>query len=252
MRPTVIDGRSIDQFIPSHLREMFYHNPIPQYKYATHDGYDPYGFSTKGLAMYLPLWALNNGGTNSIQSVDAYKHTGTITGALWSPIGRLFTGDDVITIPNATSLNITGTVTVEAWLYLTAGQATSRSIAIQTGGDPFYFYGLRIIGGKLASQVYVDGVANRADANDAYTAATWTHVVGLYNGANIHLYVDTVLQTDQPADTGAIAVGAGAFTIGAWQTSEFFEGTIGEVRVYNRALSLAEITHNRNATIWRY
>ncbi|KKK51356.1 hypothetical protein LCGC14_3115780, partial [marine sediment metagenome] len=128
MRPTIIDGRSVDQFIPSHLREMFYNNPIPQYKYATHDGYDPYGFSTDELVLYLPLWALKG---STFKSVDAYEHVNTVAGALWKPNGRDFDGsDDMVTIPNAVSTELGGASGATFLFWIKCGGTGTRDVLI--------------------------------------------------------------------------------------------------------------------------
>ena len=207
------------------------------------------------LVLDLPLYRLDG---SKFTSADKHGHLCTNTGAPWRLDGRLFDGDDVITIPNTASLNITGTVTVEAWIKSDVGQATSRSIVIQTGGSPFYFYGLRFVQtGEPAKQKYrftavIGGVSKVIHADDEYPANTWTHLLGLYDGAELALYVDVVKQAETAAVVGAMGVGNNDFTIGAWQTSEFFEGTIGEVRIYNRALSILEIRRNHLATKWRY
>ena len=70
---------------------------------------------------------------------------------------------------------------------------------------------------------------------------TWTHLAATYDGATLRLYVDGSL-AGSVAATGAIATSAGALRIGGntlW--GEYFQGLIDEVRVYNRALSQAEL-----------
>jgi len=69
----------------------------------------------------------------------------------------------------------------------------------------------------------------------------WSHLAATYDGANLRLYVNGTLVSTKAA-TGAIQPGTRALRIGGnsiW--SEWFAGLIDEVRVYNRALSAAEI-----------
>ena len=109
------DGLSIDRFIPPQLRYMFYNNPTATAKYRIGNGLDPYGFSTNGLVMYLPLWALKGG---SFKSVDAYKHTCSVAGAIWKPDSRQFDGtDDKIVIPFTSDLDFgdLDTYTIIVW-----------------------------------------------------------------------------------------------------------------------------------------
>jgi hypothetical protein len=62
-----------------------------------------------------------------------------------------------------------------------------------------------------------------------------------YDGAALKLYVGGILVASK-TQTGSIAVSTGALKIGGnsiWP--KYFAGLIDEVRVYNRALSQAEI-----------
>ena len=71
----------------------------------------------------------------------------------------------------------------------------------------------------------------------------WTHLAATYDGATLRLYVNGVQAALARAVTGAIRVSTGALRIGGnsiW-SDEWFAGLIDEVRVYNRALTAAEI-----------
>ena len=70
-----------------------------------------------------------------------------------------------------------------------------------------------------------------------------------YDGVNIRYYENGVLVATTPA-TGSITNGNGGLQIGGnsiW--GEYFTGRIDEVRVYNRALSAAEVVVDRDAPI---
>jgi hypothetical protein len=70
---------------------------------------------------------------------------------------------------------------------------------------------------------------------------TWTHVAGTYDGATLRFSVNGA-QVATRALTGSLASGTGPLSIGGngvWV--EWFQGRIDEVRVYNRALSAADI-----------
>lgn len=77
----------------------------------------------------------------------------------------------------------------------------------------------------------------------------WTHLAFTYDGATEKLYVNGVLVASR-AQTGAISAANGVLHIGGdsvW--GEHFQGLIDEVRIYNRALSAAEIQTDMNAAI---
>jgi hypothetical protein len=69
----------------------------------------------------------------------------------------------------------------------------------------------------------------------------WTHLAATYDGSVLRLYVNGT-QASSLNRTGSISTTSNPLRIGGnniW--SEWFNGLIDEVRVYNRALSLAEI-----------
>jgi hypothetical protein len=72
-------------------------------------------------------------------------------------------------------------------------------------------------------------------------ASTWAHLAATYDGSTQRLYVNGV-QVSSRAQTGPIAISSGPLRIGGnavW--GEYFQGRIDEVRIYNRALSQAEV-----------
>lgn len=266
MRTPVVDGQSIDQFIPAHLRDMFYHHPMPQYKYAIHDGYAPYSFPTKGLVLFLPLWALKG---NPIKSVDAYKHTGTVTGTLWRPDGRWFDGlDDKISCGNHASLQITNNMTVisriktPAVFPATTGAAFSAfnifmGKYLSAGNQRSWYIGL--------SNAEVDGDRDNiaigyGDAADGtaegtfywstdLTAATEYHVALTFASGTHVLYVDGAVKsitTFSGATPATLFNSSDNLWVGAFQggTSGYFLNIKHEDWIYNRALAPAEITHH--------
>src|SRR5438046_5653023 len=70
---------------------------------------------------------------------------------------------------------------------------------------------------------------------------TWTHLAATFDGAMVRLYVNGVQVTSQAqatplrATTGTLQIGADSYA------GENFVGRIDEVRIYNRALTAAEI-----------
>ena len=82
----------------------------------------------------------------------------------------------------------------------------------------------------------------RQASHTAIPLGAWTHLATTYDGASQRLYINGVLVATR-AQTGTIAVGNQPLRVGGNNSSgEFFRGLIDEVRIYNRALSAAEIT----------
>lgn len=88
-------------------------------------------------------------------------------------------------------------------------------------------------------------------ANNAYlyysssTLATnsgWHHVVVIDDGTTIAFYIDGALDSQSNVGSPLIGFSDAVLTIGHSDNgSDFFNGSIAEVRVYNRALSDSEV-----------
>ena len=71
-------------------------------------------------------------------------------------------------------------------------------------------------------------------------AGVWTHLAATYDRTTIRFYVNGI-QVATAAQTAAISTSNAVLTIGADFYGEYFNGLIDEVRIYNRALTAAEI-----------
>lgn len=78
---------------------------------------------------------------------------------------------------------------------------------------------------------------------NTYTDGVWYHVVGTYDGDKQRIYIDGELAGTGPTYTGGITLNAGYnFFVGNWDGGVQYphDGTISDVRVYNRALTAEE------------
>lgn len=199
------------------------------------------------LALYLPLHRLDEA---SFMSKDAYGHLCTVTGALWRPNGRWFDGsDDLINCGTSPSLDITGGITLEVWVY------ASTTGAFQTIIDKgLEYYCLRLTSGNFLEFKWLD------ESSDYHTTAPpftsyfnlWTHIVATYDGSNAVVYLNLTPLTESEGNHTINTTSFGLFLGARYNNANPFNGTIGEVRVYRRALTPLEIQRNYLATKWRY
>ena len=83
----------------------------------------------------------------------------------------------------------------------------------------------------------------------ALAVKTWSHVAVTYDGEMLQLYLNGT-QVSSTLQTGAIATSVNPLQIGGDSLyGQFFKGMIDEVRIYNRALSPAEIQSDMNTPI---
>jgi hypothetical protein len=117
------------------------------------------------------------------------------------------------------------------------------------GGLAYALYGTGETGNRPAGFLAIGNLDRAVNATAAIAANTWTHLAMTYDGTTMRYYVNGT-QVATRAQTGAAATSAGLLRIGGnsvW--GEWFAGQIDEVRVYNRALTAAEIVTVRDTPL---
>lgn len=222
---------------------------------------DPEGFIfDPSLVLYLPLHQLDGA---SFMSRDAYGYLTTVTGALWRPDGRIMDGDDLLEHA-VVDWRIGDTQgAMEVWFKSTATGASQVLFASSdTATDLYRLYFFIHSSDKLRVYQNDNDTADYLEASTDVADGNWHHAVLNSSGSAYSIIVDG-------ADEGALTVQTGSntgdwfgdtsrrdnITVGALHrsvTTNYFTGTIGEVRVYSQPLSLAAAQHNYLATKWRY
>ena len=158
--------------------------------------------------------------------------------------------DDYVEVPHSDSIAPTTAFSLEAMLKIPQGAGEGKGIGIVTKGNvpsdydymlyKGYAQGLSIFIKDSGGNAYSATYSVRHDDN------LWHHVIGTFDGRYLRLYVDGVLRAT--SDTGGVSVRVttNPLNIGrGW--SGYFQGQIGFVRIYNRALSDEEIQQNYKA-----
>lgn len=162
-------------------------------------------------------------------------------------VGNAFAFDgsnDEIVVSSNSSLNPTGAVTVAAWVKPSADISSgydNKGVAGKwnagEGGAQYVLW--TGVGGNLDYTFSVKTANGRADASATISDSEWHHIAGVFDGT-ASLYVDGVETTGSSA-TGDIVTSSVPFKVGNYATGKHFAGMIDEARVYDRALSDAEI-----------
>jgi glucose/arabinose dehydrogenase len=195
-------------------------------------------------------------GTTTVD-VSGNGNTGTLAGGTaWAPVGRFgkalsFDGvNDLVSVADAAALDLTAGMTIEAWVN-PAALSGWRTVAFKAapGGLAYALYA-HDDAPRPAGTVNTGGALDvSAPGTAALPLNSWTHLAVTFGGGTLRLYVNGV-QVGTQAATGNLRTTANALTIGGngvW--SEWFGGLIDEVRVYNRALSQAEIQTGMSQTL---
>ncbi|MCI0463980.1 MAG: Ig-like domain-containing protein, partial [Gemmataceae bacterium] len=194
----------------------------------------------------VAAYGFDEGSGTTLNDASGHGLHGTISGAIWSTTGKHggalnFDGvSDWVTIADNDLLDLTDGMTLEAWVKLDVATEV-RDVLIKEGAgvDVFNLYA-RNWRGLPEGNVFVAG-SNRTAEGTTLGAGVWVHLAAVYDGSELRYYANGVQQASLsisgslPSSTGPLRIGGNSL----W--GEFFDGRIDDVRVYNHALTQAEI-----------
>ena len=160
--------------------------------------------------------------------------------------------DDVIVTPGTAATNISTTLTAEAWVYYESGNGR---IFQKDGAGYTRCWEMGGYNGIFRIEMWHSngGTTGGVSAPIALPLTTWAYLTMTFDGTNIKMYQNAALvkTTSFPGDIRTdintpLTIG------GFWSSGEFFDGNIGPVRLYNQALTAAEVLQNYNAQKTRF
>jgi hypothetical protein len=192
-------------------------------------------------------WTFDEGGGRTALDWSGHGNHGAIQGnPVWvtgfDNDGNALDFDglgDYVNCGNAAIFNITEQITIAAWIKLEKFEQEWQSI-VTKGED-----GWRIVMNKRQDQILfgcgdVAELAGTRSVNDG----EWHHVLGLYDGSKIYVYVDGLVDASQTA-TGTINTNDLNVLIGETERPgegpRQWNGLIDDVRIYDKALTPEEI-----------
>ena len=193
-------------------------------------------------------WTFDESKGSIARDVSGHGNHGSVKGgAKWTKgiVGGAleFDGtDDFVVIPNESQFDITGSITVSAWIRL--GSFSKPWQAIATKGDRawrLHRANRRRSVGFACSDLSRGEVGDLLGSHDV-ADGKWHHVAGVLDGNTMSIFVDGALDASaasSPNISGndyAVLIGANAHARG-----RLFHGLIDDVRIYDRALSVSEL-----------
>ena len=191
-------------------------------------------------------WWPGDGNADDIQG----GNNGTpLNGAAFAPgkVGSAFSFDgvdDFVTVPYRPSLNLTQTLSIDAWVKPSVANLYGGIVEKTVNDHVNTQYMMDLEGGVVFFRlIIVPGVDHRTvRSNLPIPVNEWTHVVGTWDGNLMRLFINGVEQTETVAVTESINSGAGPTRIGSLGDNVYrFNGLIDEVEIFSRALSAEEI-----------
>jgi len=153
-----------------------------------------------------------------------------------------------IAVPNSSSLNITGSFTIEAWVRPTnRDNPTFQVIVNKRAGSANEGFNMYLDSGRVAIRT---NSSTRLRGTTKIPDDIWTHVAATYDatGGVFTVYVNgssngtvTIAAAAPLASTDSLTIGKGF--------NDPFNGWMDDIRLWNRALTSTEIRNNRRTAL---
>ena len=210
----------------------------------------------------VAAYAFSEGSGTTVADLSGNNLTGTIQGATWTTGGMYgsalsFNGTtSYVDLGNPTQLQLTSSMTIEAWVKAAANPADDGQIVAKANNNSGWQLKTTPDTGPQTFGIAVSGSSTGNTQRYSTTTRalnTWYHVAGVYDATakTLSTYVNGVLSNGSlvgtiPASQFNSTVNA---NIGRRTNGYYFNGVIDEVRIYNRALSVAEIQSDMNSPL---
>ena len=213
---------------------------------------------TDGLIAYYPFDGNANDASGS--GNHGTTHGVTLTTDRFGNANKAyrFDGNAYIEVPDSDSLhNIAKAVSISAWVNATEGYLGggvtpgSGYISVACKGYANRQYAMQIDNCDDWIFTLKDSEMIKCGSTSGYSIGVWQHVALIWDGATIKTYVNGILagektfksvlsKNDEPLYIGMDPGDTGAFGEVSSQT-EYLIGALDDLRIYNRALSAAEV-----------
>lgn len=203
-----------------------------------------------GLKVWLPLNGdLRNQGTQNVEisNTGATLNNNGKIGKCYSFDG---TDDRLLFTPDVDGLEA---VTMALWVYPSSINTGKTLLSLEYNST----WQMSLLDTKLAIR---DDASGRSGTRKDFTysglvANTWNHIIAIYNKGTIQVYINGSLITTRITGGTKLNTEINHGVIGsAFQTSPnyYWNGKINDVRIYDEALSLAEIKEISRGLVRHY
>ncbi|MCP4411346.1 MAG: LamG domain-containing protein, partial [Gammaproteobacteria bacterium] len=157
---------------------------------------------------------------------------------------------DYINCGNPTALQITGNLSISAWVKFDNATAASDWFVAKddngAGSGRSYMLN-RLNTGKIRFAIQRSGLKS-VQSSTVLSSDTWYHVVGVNDGTDLKVYINGSLDNTTAGDGGAIDNGNSDFTLGANEIpGGYLAGSLGQVAIFDYALAATGDTNSVTA-----
>ncbi|MFH1431332.1 MAG: LamG-like jellyroll fold domain-containing protein [Nanoarchaeota archaeon] len=268
INPTLLNGTktSVSVDINTSIIEINLTNLIYNWNNTNYTIYN------NSLILMLNFDNISSIGENDTYAVDLsswgnHANCSGTTCPVWNPVGKYggaFEFDGIDDYFEISQKNLYGypIFSVELWAYLMADPTIdyTGSFLFDSGNELGGPTGFSIsIKNKSSDYYFIFTVSNTTDDNSITIFKPlnkWYHVTTMYNGTGSSLYIDGVLENSslynyQSSSLDVFPVGANYVTLDD-SYSNFFNGSIDELRIWNRSLSDDEVYQHYISNLRKY
>ena len=209
----------------------------------------PSSGSVVTTAVYIRIAASTGAGTYNgnitLDSTGAADKTLAVTGAVFSPPGNAlsFNGSNQYVNTAAPVTAQTDNVTIEAWVKWGGG---SGQAVVYNGNSANSGYGILIDNPNI---FLMCGGVDVASSSVGFTPNVWQHIAAVRRSGTWELYSDGVQKNLSGNTAMNPNTPAGSTLIGSTGSSQYFNGQLDEVRIWNTARTADQIRADMNKTL---
>ena len=198
-----------------------------------------------GLVGY---WNMDEGSGTTAGDSSGNGNNGTLAGGLSWSTGQVggalqFSGAGYISVPNSSVLSGSPDLTVSMWVN-TSDTASRTILSKRHSASPYYSYSITV--DTLTNNRATCTVLNSSETNavaggaaSSFARGVWQHIACVYDGTSVRVYTNGTQNGFTANLTGTVF--ASDSVLYAPMSNSAFSGSLDEVRIYNRALSPAEV-----------
>lgn len=209
-------------------------------------------------ASYVPAnamisqWSFENNGNDSVASNNLTSYGGVSYATGKKNYAASFDGtDDYFTGSNDSSLLDLKQITCSIWVKFNSLPSTGETYMIFEKSSSFRIsvgdtHGFSFVVNTSNNSWYSTGTKAQTDP-DYISTDTWYHVVGVYDGSYVKLYINgSLVATGDQAISGPIVSKGSGLNIGDY-AGHYLDGYLDEAQIYNYGLNATQVSNLYNS-----
>ncbi|UBU10721.1 LamG-like jellyroll fold domain-containing protein [Nonomuraea gerenzanensis] len=202
----------------------------------------------------VAAYGMDEASGSTVTDASDNGNTGTASGTSRTASGRYgralsFNGVlSWVNVPDSAGLRLTSGMTIEAWVRPSSVSGWRTVVMKRHSGGLAYALSAGAPDQRPHARIHTTAAAD-LPGTAALPVNTWSHLAATYDGTTLRLYVNGA-QVAQQAVSGAIRTDGSSLRIGGnGLLNQVFSGQIDEVRIYNRALTAAQLQTDMNTPV---